>query len=149
MLPWIVAGITLVLDLATKHLVAASFSPQQSVPVLAPALYLTYVQNTGAAFGILQGRPWIFVIIAAGIIVWIVKELGSAGGRLSARLAAAYGLVLGGAAGNLIDRLRFGYVIDFIDFRVWPVFNVADSAITIGVALLILHTMTAADRPKA
>lgn len=139
MLPWITAGAVLVLDQLTKLLIVGSFAPAQSLPLLPPVLQFTYVQNTGAAFGMFQGRPWVFAIIAAGIIIWIARELRHGG--LTPPLAAAYGLVLGGAAGNLIDRLRLGYVIDFIDLRVWPVFNVADSAITIGVTLLIVHAL--------
>ena len=143
MLPWVIAAATLILDQVTKLLITRSFSPGDTIPVWPPVLYLTYVQNTGAAFGIFRGWPWMFIAIAAGIIIWIGRELLSRAPARPAALTAAYGLVLGGAVGNLIDRVRAGYVIDFIDVRVWPVFNVADSAITVGVTCLILFTLFA------
>ena len=115
-------------------------APGESVPLLPPLLSLTYVQNTGAAFGLFRGQRLLFIFLAIGIAAWILREMltAPAPGR-----GAAWGfaLVLGGSAGNLIDRLRVGYVIDFLDFHVWPVFNVADAAITIGVALLLWGTV--------
>ena len=121
--------------------------PGESLPLIPHALHLTYVRNRGAAFGLLQGRQSLFIILALGIIAWLVRELAF---RPSASRAVRWGcaLVLGGAAGNLLDRLRFGYVVDFIDLRVWPVFNVGDSAITIGVTLLILHSVFAGRRSQ-
>ena len=117
--------------------------PGESVPLVPSVLHLTYVQNRGAAFGLFQGQQLLFIVVAFGIIAWLVRELAC---RPSASRAVWWGcaLVLGGATGNLLDRLRLGYVVDFIDLRVWPVFNVGDSAITVGVTLLILHSLFAA-----
>jgi signal peptidase II len=126
---------TLLLDQLTKAAVRHAFSPGQSVPLL-PILHLTYIQNTGMAFGLLRGLPWLFAAVSVLVAGWILREWLS--GRLTNRWALrACGLILGGAVGNLIDRVGFGYVTDFIDLRVWPVFNVADSAITIGCGLLL------------
>lgn len=100
---------------------------------------LTQVHNTGAAFGLFQGQSFLLSIVAMiGIAVVLVYALVIYRGfplldNMPNRVAL--GLVLGGTVGNLIDRLRFGYVIDFIDFRVWPTFNIADSAVTVGVIL--------------
>lgn len=82
----------------------------------------------------------LFILLSVIIIVWIIRELLMKSAKSKIMLWGC-SFVLGGAVGNLIDRLRFGYVIDFIDFRVWPVFNIADSAITIGIALLMAFTI--------
>ena len=116
----------------------SSFQPGESLPVISRVLHLTYVQNTGAAFGLLKHQQTLFIGTSLLIIAWLIRE-SLARPPQSFLVMWSYALILGGAAGNLIDRLRFGHVVDFLDFRIWPVFNVADSAITIGVTLLIWH----------
>jgi signal peptidase II len=111
--------------------------------VLLPRLlYFTHVRNYGAAFGIMSNRTAFFVFITVAVVTIIVLTYQRlAAGRKMLRWGLA--LQLGGAMGNLIDRLRGGYVTDFIDLRVWPVFNVADIAIVAGVVLLcweLLHS---------
>lgn len=136
----------LVLDQITKQWVAGSFDLYESVSVL-PIFSLTYVHNLGAAFSFLadQGgwQRWFFTAIAAIasliFIVWLAKTPKS-----QKLLSIAFALMLSGALGNLIDRVLFGYVIDFLDFH-WsgnhfPAFNVADSMIFIGAALMILES---------
>ena len=140
MRPWLIAGLTLAADQLTKLAITAALQPGQSLPLLAPILHLTYVQNTGAAFGLFKGQQPLFVILSCLVIGVIIWELRTKRARDAAALWGC-GLVLGGAVGNLIDRLRLGYVIDFIDLRVWPVFNVGDSAITIGVCLLVWQSL--------
>jgi signal peptidase II len=144
-----VAGFVLLADQATKHLVRASLGPGQSLPLapwLTPVLQLTYVTNTGAAFGLFPDWSRIFIAVAVIVVValvWYYLQLPE--GQWLMHLAL--GLQLGGATGNLIDRLRFGgSVVDFIDLnfwplRRWPVFNVADSSIVVGVTLLTLLMM--------
>lgn len=140
--------ICLVLDQVTKHMVAGSFELYESINIL-PIFNITYVHNPGAAFSFLadQGgwQRWFFTAIAtiASIIfiVWLAKTP-----RSQTLLSVAFALMLSGAMGNLIDRALFGYVIDFIDFH-WsgshfPAFNVADSMIFIGAALMILESFT-------
>ena len=119
---------------------AISFLPSESRPLISPVLHLTYVQNTGAAFGLFKGQQALFVGLSLLVIVWIAWEL-LAKPSMPDMLIWGCALILGGATGNLIDRVRVGYVVDFIDLRVWPVFNIGDSAITIGVALLIWHAV--------
>ena len=114
--------------------------PGATIPLL-PFLHLTYVQNTGAAFGLLRGAGPLLILISLAVIVTLMRSLRQEAPQaqdLPAR-CQRYGmiLILGGALGNLIDRIRLGYVVDFVDLRVWPVFNLADSAITIGIALLV------------
>ena len=113
---------------------------------------ITHVHNTGAAFGLFQGQSFLLTIVAlVGITVLLVyalvfyRRFPLSGKRLG---RPVLGLVLGGAVGNLIDRLRFGYVTDFIDVGLWPAFNLADSAITIGVILLAYSLLRSARAEK-
>ena len=115
---------------AKQHAAPGQHSPHSGV------FHLTYVQNTGAAFGFLRGKTLFFIVVAVlvlGFIIFLAPRLS----REKPLLGLVFGLLLGGALGNLIDRIRFGYVIDFLDFRVWPVFNIADMAIVVGVCFLI------------
>lgn len=142
-LPWVISGVILLADRLTKALVLAQFRLGESHPLLPPVVYLTHVQNTGAAFGLFKHQRFIFIGVSVLVIGWLLRELFVRPPRVTA-LMWSYALVLGGTIGNLIDRVRFGYVVDFIDVRVWPfVFNVGDSAITIGVTLLVWHSLIA------
>jgi len=127
------------LDQVVKRVVVDAMEMGQAIDVVGSFVRLTRTSNTGGAFGLLRGRGnWFIVVsfVAALAIAALSRQI--ARGRRVERLA--FGLILGGAVGNLIDRVRLGAVIDFIDiggsgYR-WPAFNVADSAITIGVTLL-------------
>jgi len=130
-----VAAFTLFADRFSKALVQAAMSPGESIPVLPPYFYLTYIVNPGAAFGIFAHRRLLFVAVTVLFLAGIIfsyKKL------VSQRVFTKYGLALvwGGALGNLIDRLAYGAVVDFLDFRVWPVFNLADTAIVVGAGLI-------------
>ncbi|AGL02609.1 signal peptidase II [Desulfoscipio gibsoniae] len=129
--------VTLLLDQLSKYIVTSRLLVGESIPVLPPVFYLTYILNPGAAFGMLANRTDIFIAVSLLVLVvvlagyrYLPKE------RIWMRLAL--GLVVGGALGNLIDRVRLGRVIDFLDFQVWPIFNLADTAIVIGGLLLII-----------
>ncbi|WP_328824471.1 signal peptidase II [Thalassotalea algicola] len=138
----------LILDQVTKHWVAGTFELYETLPVM-PYFNLFYTHNTGAAFSFLadQGgwQRWFFAIIAAlasGLFTyWLAKTPAS-----NKVLGIGFALMLSGAIGNLIDRVLLGYVIDFLDFYVgtahWPAFNVADSVIFIGAALMIYDSFT-------
>ena len=141
------AVLVVVLDQITKRAAEDRLRGQRSVSVLDDILRLTYVENRGAAFGLLQDQTTFFVfvgILVIGVIAASYRYLPRSGFRLH----LALGLQLGGAIGNLIDRIRQGYVVDFVDFGYrsnwWPVFNVADSAIVVGVALLALNALSPA-----
>ena len=128
------------MDQLVKYLVTHFMSLGESIPVIAGVFHLTYVLNAGAAFGIMENQRWFFIVTAAAFIILgacfyykLVKE-----GAFFRYGAMA---LLGGAAGNLIDRLRGGLVIDFFDFRIWPVFNIADIAIVLGVIGMILDVI--------
>ena len=132
----IVAVIILSLDQLTKFLAGAALTLNQSLPVINGIFNLTLIHNRGAAFGILKNQVPFFIFASLIAIFLIYKNIKAHGHNFSYNLAL--GLILSGAIGNLIDRVIFGYVIDFLDFRIWPVFNVADSAITIGAAIILL-----------
>ena len=138
--PWVISTVILVADQLSKFLIVGSFQPGDTRPLFPPVLALTYVQNTGAAFGLFKGQQVLFIVLSIVIVAMIGWELTIKRSHAAA-IQWGCGLVLGGAVGNVIDRLRLGYVIDFLDVHVWPVFNIADSAITIGVILLMWHSL--------
>jgi signal peptidase II len=139
----------LALDQASKLLALARLTPGSPVPLVDGLLALTLVMNPGLAFGMFASAPpgwsWVVALLslsALSVLVVLSVRLLPVGGRPA---AVGLGLIFGGAVGNLIDRGRFGAVVDFIDVYWrgyhWPAFNVADSAITVGVALLALRIM--------
>ncbi|OAI15763.1 signal peptidase II [Methylomonas koyamae] len=147
MLKWLwLSALVLVLDQASKLAIDAHFQLYESIPLL-PNFNLTYARNTGAAFSFLAQaggwQRWLFAglaVVMSGIIsVWLYRLK-----RHEPLMAWALSLVLGGAVGNLIDRVAYGYVIDFLDVYYqdwhWPAFNIADSAICVGVGLMLLES---------
>ena len=133
-----ISSLIVIVDRLTKYLVLKNYSEGESVRVIPGVFHLTLVLNSGAAFGLFKGSGLIFTISSVLIIVLICVYIW----RNECKdflMLIALGLILGGAAGNLIDRVAFGYVIDFLDFRVWPVFNIADSSITIGAFILAVR----------
>jgi signal peptidase II len=154
----VIAGAVVVLDQITKLAALERLAPGVAIPLIDGLLSLTLVMNSGLAFGLLAGLPatWRWLVALLSIVALIVLARVAvrvlAGGGWSARLSVA--LIFGGAVGNLIDRARFGAVVDFVDAHYrgyhWPAFNVADSAITVGVALLALHLLAGdAGRPSS
>ncbi|MCL4424428.1 MAG: signal peptidase II, partial [Firmicutes bacterium] len=132
-------------DRFSKILVEHRMYPGESIPVISGIFHLTFVRNPGAAFGLLAEQRGLFLVTSTVIIVLIlvfIRRLDELGWLY--RLV--FGLVLGGAAGNLYDRLLTGRVVDFLDFRVWPVFNLADSAIVIAALLLAYRFIFAGDK---
>lgn len=134
----VVLGILILsLDQLTKYITTKNLSLNQSLPLIRNIFHLTLIHNRAAGFGILKNQVHLFILTSIFAIILICLELkkNSQGKKFSLyRLSLIF--ILSGAIGNLIDRLRFGYVIDFLDFRIWPIFNIADSAITIGAILL-------------
>ena len=125
-----------VLDQVVKFLVTHEMFPGMSIPVIQDVFHITFVLNPGAAFGILAHQRSFFIVM--GIVIVILGGLFSPYIRRQCRIfRCGTALLLGGALGNLIDRVRFGHVIDFFDFRIWPVFNITDIAIVVGVAAII------------
>jgi len=142
LLYYLIAAVIIALDQWTKHLVLKYMERGESIPLIADVFHLTSHRNMGAAFGILQNQRWLFIIITIAVVVGIVFSLIRIG-KKQPRASLALSLVLGGAVGNFIDRATTGQVVDFLDFTLihFPIFNVADMAITIGVALLLLDVL--------
>jgi signal peptidase II len=144
---WWLSALVIVLDQATKYLAETLLVMHQPVPVM-PSFNFMLTYNTGAAFSFLAGaggwQRWFFLglgsLVSIGLIIWLRRLKPG-----EKWLAAALALILGGAIGNLIDRAWLGQVIDFIqlyyDRWYWPAFNIADSAITLGAALLVLDSL--------
>ncbi|MCX5693048.1 MAG: signal peptidase II [Candidatus Omnitrophica bacterium] len=132
----------LLIDQVSKTVVSSKLSPGQSIPIIKYVLHLTFVKNTGAAFGLFKNSTYFFITVSviAVIIVGaiLLKAIRNDKFFGSSFFNFSLILIISGALGNLIDRARLRYVIDFIDVRIWPVFNFADSSITIGTALLII-----------
>lgn len=129
-----------ILDQFSKYIVVENMALGESIPIIEEVFHLTYILNPGAAFGMFAHNRLFFIAIAViviGIIIWARREILESPWEVK----AGCGLFLGGAIGNLIDRVRQGLVIDFFDFRVWPVFNIADIAICIGVGLIIWNLL--------
>ena len=131
------ALIILFLDQLTKFFIRKNFQLSQSISIIKNILNLTYVINAGSAFGLFKNFNLFFIIFSIIVIIAIFYYIGKIN-KNERLLQFSLGLLLGGTIGNLIDRLFYGHVIDFIDFRIWPVFNVADSAVTISIVLLIV-----------
>lgn len=126
------------IDRLTKILVQTNFMPGETLKVIPKIFHLTYVQNPGAAFGLMAGQTWIFVVTAVLVVGGVVYGQFRIP-RRERLTRLALGMIGGGALGNLYDRLMFTYVVDYLDFQIWPyVFNFADSMIVIGVGLLVL-----------
>ena len=136
----LIASLVVIIDRFAKAIVFNNLFEGQSIGIIPRIFHLTLVLNTGAAFGLFKNKNEFFIAASLVVIVlifayvWFDKEKDLIS-------LSALGMVLGGAIGNLIDRIMFGYIVDFLDFRVWPVFNIADSSITIGAVLLILRLL--------
>lgn len=143
-LVYLTAAMVLAVDQATKLIAAECLRPQHSIPLVGPYVSLTWATNTGGAFGVMPSAT-AGLVVAAVIVVTALVLLAHrlAGSRI---MAIAVACLLGGALGNMIDRVRLGHVIDFIDLHFWPIFNIADIGITIGAGLLVIATIAGAMR---
>lgn len=144
--PWsalvfaLAALIVIVADQLTKGLILRGLAGEESdgrVDIVSPWLALVYVENRGAAFGLLQGYSDLLLVLAIVLVIGITIFFQRMG-TLSPLMPVATGLIVGGAIGNIIDRIRLGFVVDFVAVGPWPTFNVADSAITVGTVLLFV-----------
>lgn len=144
----VVAMVLYAADQATKALVVANLELGERVPVVGDIVQLWHVRNTGAAFSLFEGLAWLFIpvhLLAVVMVVYFHREFRDRGPWIHIVLGA----ILAGALGNMTDRLRFGYVVDFVSVGIgdlrWPTFNVADPAVVLGIGLLVLY-LTLADR---
>lgn len=149
---WIIAAAVVALDQWTKHLVLTHLPFHGAPRPLIPGfLYLSHVHNTGVAFGQFAGAGIILALaaLAAAIAIIAYRARLLREGPIHPLLAVALALPLGGAIGNGIDRFRFGYVVDFLDLGWFPVFNIADSGITVGAVLLVIYFMLLSPAPAS
>ena len=135
-----VAALIFTIDRFTKIAALKMLDPGEPVIAIPGILNITLVLNNGAAFGLFQGKSVFFAFISLAVIIAIVAYLIK-NRPLDRPVSVGLGLILGGALGNLADRISLGKVVDFIDFGIWPVFNIADSCITIGAVVLIFSTL--------
>ncbi|MBV8602238.1 MAG: signal peptidase II [Candidatus Eremiobacteraeota bacterium] len=145
---WSSALVVLIADQLTKSFVLHTFLPNESKIAIPHVLWWTFVQNTRGAFGLFGDSAALLILMALvvlGIFWFAFRDLA----RRSFLVRLAFGAIVGGAVGNIVDRVHYHYVVDFIDLRWWPVFNVADSCITIGVALLVLASLQRESRARA
>ncbi|TAF07477.1 MAG: lipoprotein signal peptidase [Nostocales cyanobacterium] len=140
---WIVSFIAFLTDQLTKYWVVTTFTLGQTLPLLPGIFHFTYVTNTGAAFSLLSGKvEWLrWLSLGVSLVLIVIASLGPV---LSFWEQLGYGLILGGAIGNGIDRFALGYVVDFLDFRLinFAVFNLADSFISIGIVCLLIASFS-------
>lgn len=139
---YITGALILALDLLSKWLVQQQMALYDTIPLWPGVFHITYIRNPGAAFGLLAGQRWLFIlvgVVALGAIVALSRSPQARRGVVP----LALGLVLGGTVGNLIDRVLRGEVIDMFDFRLinFAIFNVADIGITVGIGLLIIYLL--------
>jgi signal peptidase II len=139
--PLLVAAVVVLLDQLAKWIVNSELGPASDdhrAEVIGQLFAFQYVENSGAAFGLLRGQTVVLTLVATAVVIALVASYQRAR-NYSWQLVVGLGLLLGGAVGNLLDRIRLGYVIDFVSISLWPKFNIADSAITIGVILIAWH----------
>lgn len=135
----LIVSAIIALDQLTKELILREIGPgtaREPIEIIPGILQFRFVRNTGSAFGMFQGQSGVITVLAMAAVTFLAIYYFRKA-RNDHLVALALGLQLGGAIGNLVDRFRHGYVVDFIDFPRFPTFNVADSAITVGVALLM------------
>lgn len=137
---FLVSIIVFIVDIISKILVSNFMLEDQSIKIINNFLYLTYAKNTGIAFSFLEGNMLFIISMTLIIVVLLIKYVYNK--KLDLKEKISYGLVLGGAIGNLFDRIVYGYVIDFIDVYIfgydYPIFNVADSCVVVGIILILL-----------
>lgn len=149
---FLIALIVFLIDQGTKYLIATRLVIGEQIPVIGDFFLITSHRNRGAAFGILENQRWFFIIITVIVVVGIIWYLQKVKHSENKMLPTALSLVLGGALGNFLDRVVSGEVVDFLQFNfgsyTFPIFNVADSCIVIGVALIVLDSLLEVRREK-
>ena len=139
----LISILTLIIDIFTKQIVLNTLIEDQSITIIKDFFSITFAKNTGVAFSFLEGRIPFIIIMTTIVIFFILKYLKTT--TINKYESICYGLIIGGAIGNLIDRIIYGYVIDFFDFNLlgysFPVFNLADTAIVIGVIILFILSL--------
>lgn len=149
---FLIALIVFLVDQGTKYVIATGLTIGEQIPVIGDFFLITSHRNRGAAFGILQDQRWFFIVVTSVVVIGIIWYLQKVKNQPNKLLPTALSLVLGGAVGNFLDRAVSGEVVDFLQFNfgtyTFPIFNVADSCIVVGVALIILDSLLEIRREK-
>jgi signal peptidase II len=136
---FIIIAVVVALDQLTKYLIRTSLVLDSSTPLISGIFHLTYIHNSGAAFSIFQNKTGFLIAMQLIVIAMVTVYLILRQKKEHWCLLLSLSLIAAGGVGNLIDRVMNGYVVDFLDFRVWPIFNVADISVCVGCGLLILY----------
>ncbi len=136
---FIIIALVVAFDQLTKYLIEANMELESTIPLLDGVFHITYIQNYGAAFSILQNKTEFLIIMQLVVIAAVLFYLLKRRKQEHWGLLLSLSLIAAGGIGNLIDRAVNGYVIDFLDFRIWPIFNVADISVCVGCGLLVLY----------
>ena len=150
LISFITTAMVVILDRVTKSFFSKVLSEGETIPVIKDFFHFTLVHNTGMAFGLFKDHGFVFIvvpIIAVALLVYNIYYYRE-NEYLSKSYIVAFSLIMGGAIGNLIDRISIGHVIDFLDFRFFPVFNIADSAITIGAVIILIKCIPLSVKDK-
>ncbi len=149
---YLIALIVFLIDQGTKYIIATKLQLNELIPVIGDFFVITSHRNRGAAFGILENQRWFFIVITVIVVLAIVWYMQKIKGNANKLLPTALALVLGGAIGNFLDRALNGEVVDFLMFNfgsyTFPIFNIADSCIVVGVALIVLDSFLDMGRQK-
>lgn len=130
-----------VLDQAIKKAVVAAMALHQSIPVIQDIFHITYIHNTGAAFSMMEGMRSFLILLPLVLVLAAVIFIFLKRKTAHPLLLTSFAMIAGGGLGNMIDRIAYGYVVDFLDFRVFPIFNAADIFVCVGCGLLILYVL--------
>lgn len=136
---FIIIAVVVALDQLTKYLIRTNIELNQTIPLIEGIFHITYIQNTGAAFSMLQNKTIFLIVMQLAVIAIVLTYLIKKRKKEHRCLLSSLSLIAAGGIGNLIDRSVNGYVVDFLDFRIWPIFNVADISVCVGCGLLVLY----------
>ncbi|MGI6727623.1 MAG: signal peptidase II [Anaerovoracaceae bacterium] len=136
---FVIIGILIIVDQFTKYIIQSNLDLNQSVSVIEGVFHITYIHNYGAAFSILEGKQGFFIAVTSVVIIAIIVYIVFNRHNAYPLLLVSLSLISGGGIGNLINRIQVGYVVDFLDFRIWPIFNVADIAVCCGCLLILIY----------
>ncbi len=136
---FIIIAAVVALDQLTKYLIQANMELNQTVPLIDGIFHITYIHNTGAAFSLFQNKTGFLIAMQLAVIVVVMVYLVKKRREEHGFLLLSLSLIAAGGMGNLIDRAVNGYVVDFLDWRIWPIFNVADISVCVGCGFLVLY----------
>ena len=132
-------GVAVALDQLVKIIVRTNMEVHQTIPILQDVFHITYVQNTGAAFSMFSGHVEVLAVVTVVATVAMLAYIYKIRKTAHMSLLISLSLIVAGGIGNIIDRVSLKYVMDFLDFRIWPVFNIADICVCVGCGLLLMY----------